>query len=142
MDGSSEDSEEDGSYTVCPLLWRSGKATCFLTCHRKKQSRKRKVMTYQTGHQVVRLSTITFAGNSIRTCHAWPKWFPLTSSGSSRNLATKTGLGAHFWQPKVVRRTCLGFHERTCFPRYMQTSEFSTQTLAKQVSFNFFSIYC
>ena len=100
MDGSSEDSEEDGSYTVCPLLWRSGKATCFLTCHRKKQSRKRKVMTYQTGHQVVRLSTITFAGNSIRTCHAWPKWFPLTSSGPSRNLATKTGLGPIFGSQK------------------------------------------
>ena len=48
---SSEDSEDDGSFTVHPLPWRSGKATRFLTSldlkHRKKQSRKSRVMTYQ-----------------------------------------------------------------------------------------------
>ena len=48
---SSEDSEDDGSFTVRPLPWRSGKATRFLTSldlkHRKKQSRKSRVMTYQ-----------------------------------------------------------------------------------------------
>ncbi len=46
---SSEDSEDDGSFTVRPLPWRSEKANSFLSSldckHGKKQSKKSKIMT-------------------------------------------------------------------------------------------------
>ena len=48
---SSEESEDDGSFTIRPLPWRSEKATSFLLGmdhkHQKRQSRKSLVMTFQ-----------------------------------------------------------------------------------------------
>ncbi len=48
---SSEDSEDDGSFAVCALPWRSEKATSFLLSLDRKldkrRSRKSKVMTFE-----------------------------------------------------------------------------------------------
>ena len=47
---SSEDSEDDGLFTVHSLPWRSEKATSLILSldnkHKKKQSRKSKIMTF------------------------------------------------------------------------------------------------
>ncbi len=48
---SSEDSEDDGSFTVRPLPWRTEKATSFLLSldHKrdKRRSRRSKIMTFE-----------------------------------------------------------------------------------------------